>query len=184
MKPLWITILISALMFSSAACFMDFARTLEASQIVTLYDTSIGEVVVEERIYREESFPDHRYARIYRVQMGGQSFALGRYEDEAANGMTTPPMIVADWLIVMSSAHIFFWQPKQDPRHFYPYVVDEWVAYAQERQLNGHYDYAATAVQIDGEEWRITYTCTACLARHPAEIHFVSTDGGQYFQIE
>lgn len=163
---------------------MDFARTLETSQNVTIQDTSIGEVVVEEQIYREESFPDHRYERIYRVQTDRQSFELGRYTDEAANGMAISPQVVADWLVVMSGAHIFFWQPGEDVRHFYPYVVEDWVSYAQERQINGHYDYAAIAVRIEGKNWRITYRCTACLADQPAEIHFVSTDGGQHFRIE
>lgn len=177
-------LLMIGVVLGSTACIMDFTRALESSQSIIMQDATVGEVVVEEEIYHGESFPDHRYERIYRVQTDGQSFELGRYEDEAANGMTTPPTFVADWLVVMSGAHIFFWQPEEDVRHFYPYVLEEWVAYAQERQINGHYDYAATAVQINGNTWRITYTCTACLARHPAEIHFVSTDGGQHFRLD
>lgn len=167
-----------------SACFMEFTRTLESSQRVTAAGSVAGELIVEEQIYREESFPDPRFERIYRVQSGEQEFELGRYTDEAAHGINTPPRFVADWLVVMSGAHIFFWQPEEEVRHFYPYVVDEWVVYAQERQLNGHYDYAATAVQIDSDEWRITYACTACLANHPAVIHFVSADGGQRFRLD
>lgn len=182
-QTLWEFLLIT-LIFSNTACSIGFTRTLASSQRITVVGTIAGEIIVAEQIYREESFPDPRYERIYRVQTSEQTVELGRYTDEAANGMMVPPQMVGGWLVVMSGAHIFFWQPDADVRHFYPYVADEWVAYAQERQLNGHYDYAAAAVQINGETWRITYTCTACLARQPAEIHFVSTDGGRRFRIE
>lgn len=139
---------------------------------------------MEEQIYRTDSFPDPTYERIYWVHSDSRTFELGRYSDEAANGMHVPPLMVGDWLVVMSSAHIFFWQPGQDVRHFYPYVVDDWIAYAQRRQLNGHYDYAAAGVEIDGATWRITYTCTSCLRGHPPELGFVSEDGGETFRLE
>ncbi|MCB0124172.1 MAG: hypothetical protein KDE58_18080 [Caldilineaceae bacterium] len=183
-----VKVLVSSLIFSGAACMVDFARTLESSQRVTVQGTTVGTVVpetilVEEQIYREESFPDPRYERIYHVQAGNQRVELGRYTDEAANGMTIPPQIVDRWLVVMSGAHIFFWQPDADVRHFHPYVADDWVDYAQERQLNGHYDYVVTTVRIDGMEWQIIYDCTACLTGQPARLRFVSVDGGQTFRM-
>lgn len=172
-----LNVLLIGITFSSAACFMDFARTLESSQRVT-----VGGIAIEEQIYRQESFPDSRYERIYRVQTDEQRFELGRYTDEGTAGMTTPPLFVKDWLAVMSGAHIFFWQPDEETRHFYPYTAPDWIDYADAQQLNGHYDYAATNVQITGDNWWITYTCTACLANHPALIRFVSRDGGQTFR--
>ncbi|HRW07681.1 MAG TPA: hypothetical protein P5121_21410 [Caldilineaceae bacterium] len=183
-----IKVFISSLIFSSAACIMDFALTLESSQVFTVQGAADGEVlpetiIVEEQIYREESFPDPRYERIYHVQAGKQRFELGRYTDEAANGMTSPPQMVAGWLVVMSGAHLFFWRPEEEVRHFYPYVVDGWIDYAQERQLNGHYDYAVTAVTIKDSTWQITYDCTSCLESQPAQVHFVSVDGGQTFRV-
>ncbi len=192
-QTLW-QLLIIGLIFNSTACLMNFTRTLESSQHFRVEGGTVGgamggkvvpeEVVVEEQIYREESFPDPRYERIYRVQTGARTVELGRYTDEGRAGMTTPPLFVADWLVVMSGAHIFFWQPDEAMRHFYPYTAPDWIDYADPQQLNGHYDYAATNVQITGDDWWITYTCTACLANHPALICFVSTDGGQTFRLE
>lgn len=162
---------------------MDFARTLETSQVVTVQDATVGQIIVEEQIYRTDSFPDPRYERIYRVESGNQRVEVGRYADEAKSGITTPPRFVADWLVVMSGAHIFFWQKGEDTRHFYPYTAPDWIDYADPQQLNGHYDYVATAVEIEGDKWQISYECTACLANHPVLIRFVSTDGGQTFRL-
>lgn len=166
------------LVFSLTACLMDFTHTLASSQRVT-----VGDIVVEEKIYREDAFPDPRYERIYWVQTGQQRREVGRYADEGQEGMANLPLIVADWLVIMSGAHLFFWQAEAGTRHFYPYDATDWMAYADKGQLNGHYDYAATAVQIDGASWQLTYTCSACLADQPPTIHFSSTDGGQSFHV-
>ena len=166
------------LLFSLTACLMDFTHTLASSQRVT-----VGDVVVEEKIYREDAFPDPRYVRIYWVKRGQQYIEVGRYDDEGQQGMANPPVIVANWLVIMSGAHLFFWQAAAEARHFYPYDAIDWGEYAETRQLNGHYDYVATAVQIDGTSWQLTYTCSACLADQPPTIHFRSTDGGQSFQV-
>ena len=164
--------------FSLTACLMDFTHTLASSQRVT-----VGDVVVEEKIYREDAFPDARYVRIYWVQTGQQHIEVGRYDDEGQQSMANPPVIIADWLVIMSGAHLFFWQAAAEARHFYPYDALDWMAYAETRQLNGHYDYAATAVQIDGDRWQLTYTGSACLADQPPTIHFRSADGGQSFHV-
>jgi hypothetical protein len=152
-------------------------------ELVSTQRAAAGALTVVEEVYRTDSFPDPRYERIYRVQHAAREFELGRYSDEGTAAMAQPPQMVGEWLVVMSGAHLFFWQAGQDTRHFYPFMVEAWFDFAQARQLNGHYDYAATAVEIDGAVWRITYTCTTCLAGQPVEIRFVSTDGGATFQL-
>lgn len=178
--PSWSLRLVTiTLLFSlTTACLMDFTHTLASSQRVT-----VGAVVVEEKIYRADAFPDPRYVRVYWVQRGPQQIEVGRYEDEGRQGMATPPVIVADWLVIMSGAHLFFWQAETAARHFYPFDAIDWGEYAEARQLNGHYDYAATAVQIDGPSWQLTYSCSACLADQPPTLHFRSADGGQSFYV-
>lgn len=174
-----IIVMVSCLLCCLPGCMMDFTRELVSSQRF-----AVEGFVVEEQIYRTNSFPDPRFERIYYVERAVRTVEVGRYTDEGATGIATPPRLIGDWLVVMSGAHLFFWQPQEEVRHFYPYVADGWIAYAQERGLNGHYDYVATLAEIEGSKWQITYACLPCLTNHPRELHFVSTDSGQTFRLD
>ena len=144
---------------------------------------AVGAYQIKETIDREDSFPDATYARTYAVKNGRFSQKIGTYSDESAAGITIPPEMVGEWLVIYSSSHLFLWQPDEEVRHFDPYQADGWTAYSDQFQfgLNGHYDYEVVKFWEENGRWFIKYNATYNRDGYPSTLLFTSDgEGGRY----
>jgi hypothetical protein len=174
------------------ACGEEFEPT-----VISQVDYPVGELIVTETIYEDGmGWPDHIYNRVYEVN--GEY--LAQYDNESGDGIApdNPPRMENDWLVILSSSYIFFWQPDTDVIQFMPYDAEGWVDYANQEHwgvfgLNGHYDYYAADVEITGDRWLITYRCnpSRCPSdewpdlpnRGPQMLQFYSEDQGETFHL-
>lgn len=138
---------------------------------------------MEEVIYRTDGFPDARFERLYAASSGNVSLSLGGFEDESPTGIVHDPIVQNNRLIVFSSAHVFLWRPGEEPIQFNPFEAEGWYEYAQQGQLNGHYDYLAKAVWENDEQTMLEYECDSCGGGKPETLIFFSLDTGQTFDI-
>ena len=168
--------------FGLEGCFSEFTRTQISEKTF-----EVDGYIVEEIIYKEDSFLDPQYERVYRVRNGRQQTTLGSYTNESQDGITVLPEWVDGRLVVYSSSHLFLWQPDDEPLHFSPFDAVEWVAFSEQFGtfgLNGHYDVRARDFWIEEETWFIEYMCVSCQVPHPASILFTSGDFGETFVVE
>ncbi|MEL7070814.1 MAG: hypothetical protein AAGN15_19435 [Cyanobacteria bacterium J06581_3] len=176
-----------------AFCLLIFTLAANESTLTAEQTYNAGKYVVHEKIYQEGSgWPDYDMRRHYEVSYNG-THLLGEYENESRQGIfaDTPPKIVGDWLVVLSSNHVYLWRPDREPIVFFPYAAENWnVVFSGTVSMpNGHYDYAAEQFLIDEERWLLTYRCIAAacgdqsLFFWPETMTFYSDDEGEHFYL-
>ena len=184
----------------------------ESPRILHQKTYDVGQYTITETISEFGSnWPDQNYERVYTID--GDIFA--QYHNESSTGIDSesPPRMMGNWLVIMSSNRVFFWQPdKEQQIEFSPYVAEGWIEYSSHEQwdglgLDGAYGYRAidvqnsdvqiSNVQISNDaistdhpgRWVLTYRCThSCPTeeypnRGPETIQFVSDDQGDTFRL-
>lgn len=168
----------------------------EPPVIVAQTKYPVGQHTVTETIYeRGVGVPAYIYERVYSIN----NQAIGRYRNQSVQGILpeNPPRQIGDWLVIMSSNHVFFWQPDKDEAiAFDPHRAKGWFDYAKnwgDRGLDTTYSYRATDVDITTQTWVITYRCELTVDNcnflgissppAPVEIQFYSDDQGQTFHL-
>ncbi len=151
------------------------------TELVEEHKYIVGSYEIKETIYREDSFPDAQYKRVYAV--GNKK--IGSYSDESSAGITIPPEMVGEWLAIYSSSHLFLWQPDEEVRQFNPYQADGFIEYSDQFQfgLNGHYEYQVTAFWMENGRWFINYDEQYHQKDHPPTLLFTSDDEGISYTI-
>ena len=163
-----------------SACIDGVTRELVTENVYT-----VGDYAIREKIYCEDAFPDAVYEREYAVKNGRFYQKIGSYSDESRTGITIPPEMVGEWLVLYSGAHLFLWQPDEEVRHFNTYQAEGWSEYSKQFQfgLNGHYDYEVTRFWEENGRWFIEYEAIYSREGTPSTLLFTSDDEGESYVV-
>ncbi|MBX7196396.1 MAG: hypothetical protein K1X94_30360 [Sandaracinaceae bacterium] len=185
-RSLGLACLVGPLVVSSlAACEHDERlsdRTFSVEDPRARAETRLS---VREEIVLHPTIQDPVIERRYTLGRGSHSWSLGGYEDEAREGLTIPPRVVGDTLVVMSGAHVALVRDasagaitNEQVRWFSPYDA----ACFDRATINGHYDVRARSVSIEGAQVRLEYgPSDTAIEGSVGAIHFTSRDGGRSF---
>lgn len=129
-------------------------------------------------------WPDYDYERTYWVNRNGEDALVARYRNESADGVTEDPLVVGQFVVILTSAKVYRLDLNNRVQEFSPSMTDQWRKFAEPHDINSHHDYRADAVELAGGAWGLSYVRKSPEHAVPRALHFVTRDDWRSFQIE